>query len=191
MLSVDYWSHNAPDGTTPWQWIEGEGYAYTNAGENLARGFNTTEGIIDAWLESPSHRANVLNRDYTEVGFAAVNGTMSGQKTTLVVAMYARPIGAPNAGNVLASTNVGETETGQIGIFEKLRRGLQSLTPSLIVTLVLLGITTCVALLAHAYRRNLPKALRESWYRHHALYKIGIFAIIAVSAVLSYGGGVI
>jgi hypothetical protein len=191
MLSVGYWSHDAPDGTTPWQWIEGEGYAYVNAGENLARGFNTIDGIMDAWLDSPSHRANVLNGNYTEVGFAAVNGAMNGEKTTLVVAMYAQPVGTPNAGNVLAGTNESKIESGQSGVLTKLRRGLQSLTPSLVITLILLGITTCVALLAHAYRRRLPKALRQSWYRHHALYKIGIFAIIAVSAVLSYGGGMI
>jgi hypothetical protein len=190
MLSVGYWSHTAPDGATPWQWIKSAGYDYVNAGENLARGFNTTESIIQAWLDSQSHRANVLNQDYTEVGFAAVNGDMDGQKTTLVVAMYASPARVPNTSSVLASTSASETEQSA-DFWTKLRRGFQSLTPSLIVTLVLLGITTCVALLAHAYRKNLPKNLRNSWYRHHALYKIAIFAIIALSAVLSYGGGLI
>jgi len=192
MLEVGYWAHNAPDGTLPWRWIEDEGYAYSYAGENLARGFNTTEGIMDAWLESPSHRANVLNENYTEVGFAAVNGVMNGERTTLVVAMYAQPIGAPNAGHDgLTSTSESKIESGQTGILTKLHRGLQSLTPSLIMTLVLLGITTCFAVLAHAYRNKLPKNLRQSWYRHHAIYKVGIFIIIALAAVLSYGGGVI
>jgi hypothetical protein len=190
MLEVGYWSHNAPDGTAPWHWIKSAGYDYINAGENLARGFNTTDSIMQAWLDSQSHRANILNRDYSEVGFAAVNGDMDGRKTTLIVAMYASPASVPNTGNVLAGTSVGETEQA-VDFWTKLRRGLQSLTPSLIVTLILLGITTCVALLAHAYRKNLPKSLRQSWYRHHALYKIAIFIIIALSAVLSYGGGLI
>lgn len=190
MLSVGYWAHNAPDGTTPWHWIESSGYTYVNAGENLARGFNTTEGIVEAWMESPTHRANILDKDYTEVGFAAVNGVMNGKKTTLIVAFYARPVGAPNAGHVLASTNVGKTETSE-GLLTHLRRGVRDLTPSLMITLILLGITTCAAVLAHAYRKKLPKNLRQSWYRHHALYKIGIFVVIALSAVMSYGGGMI
>jgi hypothetical protein len=156
MLSVGYWSHDAPDGTTPWHWIEGVGYSYANAGENLARGFNTTDGIIEAWMESPTHRANVLDKNYTEVGFAAVNGTMEGKKTTLVVAMYARPIGAPNAGDILASTSAGKVETN-VNLWTHLKRGVRDLTPSLKITLVLLGITTCLPMLAHAYRNKLPK----------------------------------
>jgi hypothetical protein len=66
-----------------------------------------------------------------------------------------------------------------------------SLTPSLIVILVILGITTCVALLAHTYRRRLPASLRKSWYRHHAIYKIIFIILLALAAVLSYGGGMI
>jgi hypothetical protein len=189
MLKIGYWSHDAPDGTTPWHWIESAGYAYVNAGENLARGFNSTDGIMQAWMESPTHRANILDKNYTEVGFAAVNGEMQGKNTTLVVAMYARPVGALNSG-VLASTSVSETETST-NIWTNLRRGMRNITPSLMIILILFGITTCVAMLAHAYRNKLPVHLRQSWYRHHAIYKISIFAVITVSAVLSYGGGVI
>jgi hypothetical protein len=189
MLEVGYWSHNAPDGTTPWHWIESTGYLYADAGENLARGFNTTDSIMQAWMESPTHRANVLSKDYTEVGFAAVSGKIDGKDGVLVVAMYARPLGVPIAG-VLANTNASETET-DTSLWVRFKRGMNNLTPSLMITLILLGITTCVAMLAHAYRSKLPKHLRESWYRHHAIYKIAIFIIIAVSAILSYGNGAI
>jgi hypothetical protein len=189
MLAVGYWSHNAPDGTTPWAFVENAGYKYIDAGENLARGFNTTDAIMTAWMESPSHRANVLGQDYTEVGFAAVNGRLDGRQTTLVVAMYARPIGVPSTGEATTRTNASPTES--TNIWTRLRRGVQSLTPSLLITLIILGITTCVAVLAHVYRRYLPKALRNSWRRHHALYKIAFLVIVAASAVLSYGGGMI
>ncbi|MCL2451857.1 CAP domain-containing protein [Candidatus Saccharibacteria bacterium] len=186
MLAVGYWSHNAPDGTTPWQWINDAGYEYADAGENIARGFNTATGIMAAWMDSPSHRANVLDKNFTEVGFAAVNGIMDGHNTTLVVAMYGRPIGAPNAGRVSAMTYAPDTE-GSVSLWVHLRRGMRGLVPSLMVTLILLGIVTLVAVLAHVYRRRLPPTLRKSWYRHHALYKITIVASVAVCAILSYG----
>jgi hypothetical protein len=191
MLAKDYWSHTAPDGTTPWDWIKQTGYQYTEAGENLARGFDTTAGIVRAWLESPSHRANLLDAGYTEVGFAVVRGDMNHQATTLVVAMYGRPIGAPNASGEVASavTKTGASEPNNL--WTHLRRGLHDLTPSLIFTLVLLGIATCVALLAHFYRRRLPVQLSRTWYRHHALIKMCFIAVLAVGAILSYGGGMI
>jgi hypothetical protein len=114
---------------------------------------------------------------------------MNGQATTLVVAMYARPVGVPNTGDTVGE-KVGVTENAD-DLWTRLRRGISSLTPSLIVTLVLLGIVTCVALLAHAFRRNLPKSWQKSWKRHHALYKVGLVVFIALCAVLSYGGGMI
>ncbi|MDR1033149.1 MAG: hypothetical protein LBL84_04045, partial [Candidatus Nomurabacteria bacterium] len=89
------------------------------------------------------------------------------------------------------ATNVGTTQAGANGFWLRLHRGTQAITPSLVITLVLLGIVTCVALLTHAYRNQLPKALRQSWLRHHALYKIAIVAVMAISAILSYGEGMI
>ncbi|MDR2523936.1 MAG: CAP domain-containing protein, partial [Candidatus Nomurabacteria bacterium] len=65
MLDRGYWSHDAPDGTPPWRWITDNDYKYVDAGENLARGFNTTDGITRAWMESPTHRANILDANYT------------------------------------------------------------------------------------------------------------------------------
>ena len=85
MFSKDYWAHNSPDGTTPWVFIKAAGYNYIYAGENLARGFNSASDVINAWMNSPEHRQNVLSPNYQNVGFAVATGTLTGEDTVLVV----------------------------------------------------------------------------------------------------------
>lgn len=94
MAARNYWSHNTPDGNTPWTFIANAGYSYSRAGENLAYGFATSKDTITGWMNSPSHRENLLNTNYTEVGFGytnAANYNNSGEET-IVVAMYATPL---------------------------------------------------------------------------------------------------
>jgi hypothetical protein len=88
MFAKNYWAHNSPTGTTPWDFITGAGYQYTVAGENLAKNFSDSQGVVDAWMASPSHRENLLKDGYRDVGFAVVNGTLNGEETTLVVQMF-------------------------------------------------------------------------------------------------------
>lgn len=88
MIANDYWAHVAPDGTTPWDFIAGAGYSIYTAGENLAMGFMTSSGVVQGWMNSPGHKANILNDTFADTGVAAVNGILQGQETTLVVAMY-------------------------------------------------------------------------------------------------------
>ena len=85
MLKNDYWAHNSPSGTTPWVFIKNSGYNYVYAGENLAKGFSTSQEVVDAWMNSPSHRANMLSANYKDVGFAVVTGRLNGEDTVLVV----------------------------------------------------------------------------------------------------------
>lgn len=92
MFAKNYWAHYAPDGsTTPWQFILNAGYTYKFAGENLAKDFDTSVSVIEAWMASPSHRANLLNSGYKDIGIVAVNGTLLGEETTLVVQMFGMP----------------------------------------------------------------------------------------------------
>ncbi len=88
MFSKNYWAHNAPDGTTPWVFISQAGYQYLYAGENLARDFNDSDSVVSAWMASPSHKENILKREYQEIGFAVVNNRLGGEETTLVVQMF-------------------------------------------------------------------------------------------------------
>lgn len=92
MFAKNYWAHYAPDGsTTPWQFILAAGYAYKFAGENLAKDFDTSVSVVEAWLASPSHRANLLNSNYKDIGIVTVNGSLLGEETTLVVQMFGAP----------------------------------------------------------------------------------------------------
>lgn len=94
MAGRNYWSHNTPDGATPWTFIIQAGYHYQAAGENLAYGFNTSGQVIDGWLNSPEHKANMLNGGYADVGFGVANSAnFQGEgPQTIVVAMYGKQI---------------------------------------------------------------------------------------------------
>lgn len=95
MFAKQYWAHFGPNGETPWQFISGAGYVYLYAGENLAKGFATNEGVHNAWMASPTHRDNILKAHYTDIGIAVVDGVLLGEQTTLVVQMFGTPQGAP------------------------------------------------------------------------------------------------
>jgi len=88
MTNDDYWSHTAPDGTQPWDFIKRTGYRYERAGENLARGFKDSGRLVNAWMASPEHRTNILSPDFTEVGYAVVTGN----KHVVVVQMFGDPL---------------------------------------------------------------------------------------------------
>lgn len=97
MLANNYWAHNSPAGKTPWDFVIASGYRYTLAGENLAKNFQTSSGVIDAWMASPTHKENIVKSGYKEVGFAVVNGILNGEETTLVVQMFGASNAAPIA----------------------------------------------------------------------------------------------
>lgn len=88
MFAKNYWAHNAPDGTTPWEFIKDAKYQYVYAGENLAKGFTVSEDVVDAWMRSTTHRENVLSPNYKDVGFAVAKGDLNGEETVLVVEMF-------------------------------------------------------------------------------------------------------
>lgn len=92
MFQKDYWSHFAPDGTSPWDFIRQAGYQYEYAGENLAKNFLFSSNVVDAWMNSPTHRENIVRKEYTQVGYAVVNGMLNGEETTLVVQMFGTPL---------------------------------------------------------------------------------------------------
>ncbi len=88
MLTENYWAHFAPSGKTPWDFMLGSGYKFTFAGENLAKNFYKSEDVVVAWMASPTHKDNLLNPKYKDIGIAVVDGVLNGQKTTLIVQMF-------------------------------------------------------------------------------------------------------
>lgn len=93
MFANQYWAHISPSGRDPWSFITGAGYNFLFAGENLARDFGDSLGVVDAWMNSPSHRENMVNSHYVDVGFAIANGKYGDHETTLVVQMFGAPAG--------------------------------------------------------------------------------------------------
>lgn len=88
MEAEDYWAHNSPSGKTPWFFISGAGYRYVYAGENLARDFADAGSVVDAWMKSPSHKDNILDKNFKEIGVAVTSGKLGGKDGILVVQMF-------------------------------------------------------------------------------------------------------
>lgn len=88
MFANGYFAHTSPSGKTPWSFIKDAGYDYAYAGENLAIGYSDTNELQTAWMNSPTHKENIVNPNYREIGIASVDGTYEGAKTTIVVVEF-------------------------------------------------------------------------------------------------------
>lgn len=88
MMTRDYFAHDSPDGRKPWSWINREQYDYIYAGENLAVDFLSAEAIHEAFMKSPSHRQNIMNGKYQDIGVAVVHGQLAGRETELLVQFF-------------------------------------------------------------------------------------------------------
>ncbi len=93
MAAKGYFSHIGPDGTEPWVWVKGAGYDYQYAGENLAVKFNDSSDVVNAWMASPTHRANITKAQYTEIGIGVAQGEFKGEQATFVVQYFGTPRG--------------------------------------------------------------------------------------------------
>lgn len=136
MAKKRYFQHVAPDGTTPWYYFEQAGYKYNLAGENLAITNESAEAVVEGWLNSPTHRENLLNSQYGDMGIGVANfGEYQGHKdAVVVVAFYGNPSGlqSPTA------------MTSPAGTTAALKPRILDTSPSLLIAiagiLVLIGV---------------------------------------------------
>lgn len=91
MKRGQYFAHTSPSGISPWHWIEVNQYKYSYAGENLAIGFFSAEETVTAWMNSPSHRANLANSNYKEIGIAVAPAKIQNSEGFLVVQLFGTP----------------------------------------------------------------------------------------------------
>lgn len=91
MIKNNYWAHVAPDGTEPWSFLIDEGYNYYFAGENLAKDYTNAPSTIKAWMNSPEHKKNILDGNYTEQGITVRRATLQGATGLLVVHFFGSP----------------------------------------------------------------------------------------------------
>lgn len=72
MRDLGYFSHTSPTYGSPFDMMKSFGISYKSAGENIAKGYSTPEAVVNAWMNSPGHRANILNSTYTHIGVGYV-----------------------------------------------------------------------------------------------------------------------
>lgn len=190
MVRSNYWAHTSPAGKTPWAFITASGYQYRNAGENLAYGFTDANQSINGWLNSPEHRANMLNNDYRDVGFGvATSLNFVGQgPQTVVVAEYAQPgtaaLSTAPDGKVLSAQATAKPVA-------RIQMLSGSQTWSLLAVIVLSGAAMALFLLRHGYRAHRLITQGEMLVTRHPYLDIFIVFVIVAGGVLTRTGGII
>ncbi|HUB35565.1 MAG TPA: CAP domain-containing protein [Solirubrobacteraceae bacterium] len=106
MINEDYFSHEAPNGSTPLQRMEEVGYIYSHeigyeVGENIAWGtlwLATPASIVESWMNSPEHRANILDANYVDTGMGVVAAAPPSRAEGQAGAIYTQDFGVIIAG---------------------------------------------------------------------------------------------
>ncbi len=91
MFQNNYFAHTSPVGVNPWYWFDKANYDFRLAGENLAMNFMSSNEILNAWLNSESHKKNLLLNDFQETGIAVGSGIINNQQTVVVVQVFGMP----------------------------------------------------------------------------------------------------
>ena len=196
MATKGYFAHVSPDGKAPWYWFNLVGYKYEYAGENLAVDFTDSQDVTSAWMNSPTHRANIIKNAYTEIGTGIASGMFEGRQTIFVAQVYGRPASAVvvneptkvvknvslasttkvlGASTEEATTNVENVEpTSNSNLFDK-----YITSPRHVANLifVILGILVALALLAKLFIR-MDK-------RHPILITNGLIVLVFIFGVYS------
>jgi hypothetical protein len=106
MAQNEYFAHYSPTGVSPWYWFDQVEYNYLHAGENLAVHFTESNEVVEAWMDSPTHRANIMNGQYAEIGVGTARGEYKGRPTIYVVQLF----GTPRSIVAGAATDIGSNE---------------------------------------------------------------------------------
>ena len=92
MFDNQYFEHISPKGVGVNDLANAQSYEYIIIGENLALGnFRNGDAVVNAWMNSPGHRANILNTKYTEIGIAVGKGLFEGKETWIIVQHFGLP----------------------------------------------------------------------------------------------------
>ena len=187
MFNEQYWAHNSPSGKTPWVFVRGVGYKYSAAGENLARDFGDAPSMVNAWMASPSHKANILQDKYKDIGIAVVDGKLNGIETTLVVQLFGKPTATtPNILQQSEQTTQATLNTARV------LSDVVSFTQPLIspvdltrsVFLAIVGLVLIVLIIDSilAKRKNLVRVVGKN------LAHIALLTVILVMLIVKKGG---
>jgi len=174
MASKGYFSHISPDGKTPWYWLDSVGYLYGYAGENLAVNFNDSDEVLNAWMQSPTHRANIVKKEYTQIGIGIAVGQYKGRSATFVVQYFATPasrIAQPVKNNL--SNNAAAVGILNSGLFNYM-----TTAPNWMFSNILLGV-----LLLVLFATSVAFLLRKKG-NHHYVLKQGFIILLFVIIII-------
>jgi len=191
MVAKNYWSHNAPDGKTPWSFIQQNGYAYESAGENLAYGFGSSDAVLSGWMNSSEHRANILRASYQQVGFGIVKSEnyQGHGPQTVVVAMYATPTSAAAAPMHAVLGEQTLPASKQVARVQLLTAG--SAPWSLMIVSFVAGAALVVFVVRHGLLLKRAFAKSEAFIIKHPMLDIAIVSLGMLSFILSRTTGFI
>jgi cysteine-rich secretory family protein len=191
MAKRNYWSHVTPEGIQPWAFVAAAGYQYEAAGENLAYGFGTSEQVMTAWMNSPEHRANILNGDYQDVGFATANvanyrGT---GPETIIVAMYGE-----QSGMVSPSTNALTSKAVPLGTQSQPVSRLQLIDATQTAELfaaAIAGAALALFFVRHALAWHRVLVRGERFFVSHPFFDVVLMSFATLVFVYAHVAGVI
>jgi hypothetical protein len=205
MVKNNYWSHNTPSGQTPYSFITAARYNYQLAGENLAYGFSNANSVVTGWMNSPEHRANILNKNYQDVGFGVASSPnyIGKGPEVVVVAMYAQAVSdnvptvtfntPPPSGVLGASTGTSVSQNQPpISLVSRIQlitggKAIWSLTALSFIT----GILICLFIIRHS--RKIKKIIRgsEKFVAKHYALDVILSLLISLGYILTRTSGVI
>ncbi len=194
MVDRNYWSHDTPDGKTPWHFIKNAGYEYNSAAENLAYGFANASATVTGWMNSKEHRSNLINPAYQEVGF----GTVTAQDyrgegpTTVIVALYAQPSAVAGFSSGNSTGVLGTSSTTSQATVSRIQVATGGSAPwSFVAVSAAMVIVIGLFVFRHArfWHRALVKG--ERFVVHHKALDVVVITFTAAGYVLTRAAGYI
>jgi len=161
LFTDQVFAHTTSDGKEFYQFLDDVHYNYLYAGENLAYDFYTEQGIVDAFMKSQAHKANVLRREYQEIGVAVMYGTMNSKYTNIIVVLFGTP------GDQLL-TQGDSTNINYTGLLQNLKEKsgqitFHPLTIFILITLIL----SLTAFFIHRHLSARIPATARLKFKHH------------------------
>ena len=193
MATRNYWSHNTPEGGEPWEFVVDAGYAYEKAGENLAYGFSSAQTAVNGWMNSQTHRENLLDASYQEVGFGYANVPDFQDKgeVTIIVAMYGDPLisAEPSLAPVEPSAVQQSNANKPVSIIQALAGTRAAWLPFGIGLLT--GLSAALLFIKNGLAIRRLAVRSETYILHHPLFDLGLVLIIIVGLLLTRTAGFI
>lgn len=193
MVKLNYWSHDTPSGQPPWVFIQKAGYNYHKAGENLAYGFPNSASVMNAWMHSPEHRANILDSSFTNVGFGiAYSPDYQNQGPQILVdAMYGQPSSVANAVqiNTLPNSAVFAPSTQRLSWAQYMIGNDSIWVVTSIISITLLLLVYMVYNHGRKWKRLISRG--EAFIVHHPLIDLAAMSLIMFGVVISSTAGYI